>query len=123
MLRLPNVATPPDVPAVRVPDSVAAGLPVPDTISIEMLALPPVTTLPNPSSTATRTAGAIDWPAAAPVGSVTKPRREAAALVTSNGALVAESRPGPRAVSVYALPARVRRTEPNEATPPCALAP
>src|SRR5256885_15966569 len=104
MLRLPNVATPPDVPAVRVPDSVAAGLPVPDTISIEMLALPPVTTLPNPSSTATRTAGATDSPAAAPAGSGTKPRREAAAPGTSHGPPGAASRPGPRRGRGYAPP-------------------
>src|SRR5512144_1563627 len=77
MERLENVATPADAATVVVPDSVPPpGLAPMATV---MLALDPVTVLPNASCTATRTAGESATPAVASVGWVMKASCAAAA--------------------------------------------
>src|SRR6185295_10108010 len=76
---LENVATPPDADAVVVPDSVPPpGL---EPIATVMLAVEPVTVLPNASCTATCTAGEMLTPAVALVGWTVKATFAAAAAV------------------------------------------
>src|SRR6185295_3925153 len=98
MERLENVATPLTAATVVVPDSVPPPGLVP--IATVMLAVEPVTVLPNVSSTATCTDGLIATPAVALVGWTTKASREAAAGLMLNPDEVAPVSPAAAAVSV-----------------------
>src|SRR5437868_14794257 len=92
MARLENAATPLLVASVVVP----VCLPPPGLVPIAtvMLALAPVTVLPNASCTATWTCGLIATPAVAAEGWTVNPSLVAAAAVMLKVALVAEARAG-----------------------------
>src|SRR5512138_413844 len=98
MDRLENVATPPLVVTVEVPDSVPPPGLVP--IATVMLAVEVVTVLLNWSCTVTWTAGVIAAPAVVLLGCTVKASLEAAAWLMLNAAEVAPVSPGDDAASV-----------------------
>ncbi len=85
---------------VRVPVSVASGLPVPLVSTTVTSPANVVSVLPSPSCAATRTAGAMMLPAADPAGGPTNTKRFGTPGVRLNGALVADVSPLADAVSV-----------------------
>ncbi len=100
MLRSENVATPAAAKTVRVPASVAFGLPVPPVIATVTAPVYPVTVLPKPSNTATCTAGVSVAPAVVVAGCPVKASFSAVLGVITNAALVAPASPLAAAVRV-----------------------
>src|SRR5437588_592116 len=93
MLRLENVATPPEAALLRVPESDPLPGFVPIAMFTELVAEAIV--FPKASSIATFTAGAIETPAPASLGCVVKTSWAAGADVMLNALLVPETDPGP----------------------------
>src|ERR1700716_2804845 len=113
MLNPENVATPPTAACVSVPASVPVLGFVP--IATVMFPVNPVAVLPLPSCAVTWTAGVIAAPAAVVVGWTLNTSAVAVPAVILNAVLVAV--PAPVAVSVYPVPALLRLSVENVATP------
>src|SRR5262245_29585905 len=104
-LKAANVATPATAPIVRLPESVAPGVPVPPVTATVMSLMQLVAVLPKASRAVTWIAGVMTDPAVVPLGCRVKASWVGALAVIAKAELIVLVTPAADAASLYPLPA------------------